>query len=401
LNLSLLLSKSSVGWPRVRLGDLAEHRLGKMLDKQKNTGLPRKYLRNPNIRWFDIDLSDLQEILVEEKDLQRYDLRDGDVLICEGGEAGRAAIWKGDSQGIIFQKACHRVRVGPNLDARFLVHRLMFDYFNGGLEDYYTGATIKHFTGQDLARYEIQLPPLDEQKRIAAILDKADHLRQKRRQAIALLDSLTHSIFLEMFGDPVSNPKGWRLGQIGDLLDGANYGTSAKAGANGKLPILRMGNVTSDGRIDVTDLKYIDLTDKERDKYTVRRGDLLFNRTNSADLVGKTAVFDRDGEFAFAGYLVRARTNHAATPEFVSAYLNSCHGKRVLRGMAKSIVGMANINAKEMQRIAISIPPVDLQIRFSEKLDQLKQTRQKFQPLIEMADSLFFSLQHRAFSGQL
>jgi type I restriction enzyme, S subunit len=146
-------------WPRVRLSELAEHRLGKMLDKAKNTGAPRRYLRNPNVRWFDVDLSDLQEILVEEKDVHKYELRYGDVIICEGGEAGRSAFWKGEAEGIIFQKACHRVRVGPKLDARFLIHRLMYDYFNGGLDDYYTGATIKHFTGQDLARYEIPLPP--------------------------------------------------------------------------------------------------------------------------------------------------------------------------------------------------------------------------------------------------
>lgn len=132
-----------------------------MLDKAKNTGVPRRYLRNPNVRWFDVDLSNLQEILVEEKDVHKYELQYGDVIICEGSEAGRAALWKDGAQGIIFQKAIHRVRVGPKLDARFLIHHLMFDYFNGGLEDYYTGTTIKHFTGQDLARYEIPLPPLE------------------------------------------------------------------------------------------------------------------------------------------------------------------------------------------------------------------------------------------------
>jgi type I restriction enzyme S subunit len=156
-------------WPRIHLRDLVEHRLGKMLDKAKNTGVPRPYLRNPNVQWFDVDLSNLREILVEEKDVHKYELQVGDVLICEGGEAGRAALWKGEAKGIIFQKACHRVRVGPKLDARFLIHRLMYDYFTGGLNDYYTGTTIKHFTGQDLARYEIPLPPLDEQRRIAMI----------------------------------------------------------------------------------------------------------------------------------------------------------------------------------------------------------------------------------------
>lgn len=197
MNVSLHPKQVGSPWPRVSLGDLAEHRLGKMLDKAKNTGVPRRYLRNPNVRWFDVDLSDLQEILVEEKDVHKYELQYGDVIICEGGEAGRAALWGDEVDGIIFQKAIHRVRVGPKLDARFLIHRLMYDYFNGGLEDYYTGATIKHFTGQDLARYEIPLPPIDEQRRIAAILDKADDLRRKRKRTLELLDGLTQSIFLK------------------------------------------------------------------------------------------------------------------------------------------------------------------------------------------------------------
>jgi len=145
----------------------------------------------------------------EEHERERYGLLAGDVVICEGGEAGRAAIWDGRVPDMRFQKAIHRVRCGPRLNNRFLVHRLMADYFSGRLSDYYTGATIKHLTGQDLARYRFPLPPLPEQRRIAEILDKADALRAKRRAALAQLDTLTQSIFLDMFGDPTTNPKGW------------------------------------------------------------------------------------------------------------------------------------------------------------------------------------------------
>ena len=192
--------------------------------------------------------------------------------------------------------------------------------------------------------------------RISTILDKADALRRKRKRAIELLDSLTQSIFLEMFGDPSTNPRGLKRGKIGDLVDDVQYGTSEKAGHIGAFPILRMGNITNGGKISTNDLKYIDLHEKEIQNFTVRRGDILFNRTNSAELVGKMAVFDRDEPFAFAGYLVRARTKVDACPEYISTYLNSRHGKAILRGMAKSIVGMANINAKEMQSISILIP---------------------------------------------
>jgi type I restriction enzyme S subunit len=148
-----------------------------MLDAQKNRGNLRPYLANPNIRWFDVDLANLKEMRFEDDEEEKFSIRDGDVLICEGGEAGRAAIWNGPDIGVKFQKAIHRVRTGPKLYNRYLVHRLFYDYQSGGLDDYYTGATIHHLTGQDLARYEFPLPPFDEQRRIAAILDQADDLR--------------------------------------------------------------------------------------------------------------------------------------------------------------------------------------------------------------------------------
>jgi len=204
-----------------------------------------------------------------------------------------------------------------------------------------------------------------------------------------------------MFGDPVSNPKGWALGTIGDMLESANYGTSAKAGADGAYPILRMGNVTYSGSIKIDDLKFIDLAEKDVGKYTVRKGDVLFNRTNSADLVGKSAVFNQDKVFAFAGYLVRARVTGKHTPEYLSGYLNSIHGKAILRNMAKSIVGMANINAKEMQRIKILLPPKAEQERYSVVLSNIGDRRDILTTSLRVQESLFASLQFGAFSGAL
>jgi type I restriction enzyme S subunit len=182
----------------VSLGDVADLCLGKMLDAKKNKGQLFPYLRNPNVRWFDVDTSDLRFMPFEDHELERFSLRAGDVVVCEGGEAGRAAIWDGRLPEIKFQKAIHRVRTGPDLHNRFLVHRLKADFDSGRLAEYYTGTTIKHLTGQDLAQYEIRIPPLPEQRRIAAILDKADAMRAKRRAALEQLNSLRQAIFLEM-----------------------------------------------------------------------------------------------------------------------------------------------------------------------------------------------------------
>lgn len=294
------------------------------------------------------------------------------------------------------------VRPGPKLDRSFLAHYLRQQRLVDFASSRSTGANLPRLSPKALGAFEIPLPPLDEQKRIAAILDKADALRRLRTQALDKLNTLGQTIFHEMFGDPSTNPKGWPLGVIGDLLSEAKYGSSGKANSEGQgLPMLRMGNITYDGKIDLADLKHIELSDKEFDKYTTRRGDLLFNRTNSKDLVGKTAVVTQAEPMAIAGYLVRARANDRGDTNYISGYLNSPHGKAVLRNMCKNIVGMANINAKEFQSIRIALPPVDLQREYGEKLKLIEGEASKFEASREVTNSLFTSLQHRAFRGGL
>ncbi|WP_434519855.1 restriction endonuclease subunit S [Escherichia coli] len=222
--------------------------------------------------------------------------------------------------------------------------------------------TVAIINKSRFSELKIPCPPLEEQKRIATILDKADGIHKKREQAIKLADDFLRAKFLEMFGTPANNIHRFPKGTIRDLVDSVNYGTSAKASIDsGEYPILRMGNITYQGRWDFTDLKYIDLSVKEKDKYLVKEGDLLFNRTNSKELVGKTAVYEEDRPMAFAGYLIRVRPNSIGNNYYISGYLNSIHGKITLMNMCKSIVGMANINAQELQNIEILIPPKHLQ----------------------------------------
>ncbi|HAI1220404.1 TPA: restriction endonuclease [Escherichia coli] len=222
--------------------------------------------------------------------------------------------------------------------------------------------TVAIINKSRFSELKIPCPPLEEQKSIATILDKADGIHKKREQAIKLADDFLRAKFLEMFGTPANNIHRFPKGTIRDLVDSVNYGTSAKASIDsGEYPILRMGNITYQGRWDFTDLKYLDLSVKEKDKYLVKEGDLLFNRTNSKELVGKTAVYEEDRPMAFAGYLIRVRPNSIGNNYYISGYLNSIHGKITLMNMCKSIVGMANINAQELQNIEILIPPKHLQ----------------------------------------
>ncbi len=172
-------------WAWVRLGGVSDSRLGKMLDQHKNKGNLYPYLRNTNVQWLRFELNDLKQMRFEESELEEFGVIEGDLLVCEGGEPGRCAIWCG-SDPIMFQKAIHRVRPFNQLDSQYILYNLLRDARSGKLESYFTGATIKHFTGQALSRYVFPLPPLAEQKRIVAKVDElmalCDELDARQKQ---------------------------------------------------------------------------------------------------------------------------------------------------------------------------------------------------------------------------
>jgi type I restriction enzyme S subunit len=331
----------------------------------------------------------------------RLSLSKGDVLLTIVGTVGRSAVVE-DVQPLVFQRSVAVLRPKRDLlDSRFLFHVIQTREFQAQL----TKSTNKSsqagvYLGK-LKELFVPLPSLTEQKRIADILDRAEALRAKRRVAIAQLDELVQSVFIEMFGDPANNSKKWPICNIGDLLESASYGTSEKAGATGEYPVLRMNNITRTGEMDLTDLKFMDLADSQKERYLVRAGDVLFNRTNSAELVGKTAVFRNDKPMAYAGYLIRLRVNNQNDPEYLSAFLNTSYSKRMLRGMCKSIIGMANINATEIQAMKIPQPPLELQNEFSCRVATVEKTKATHRASLAELDELFASLQYRAFRGEL
>jgi len=160
-------------WPVVPLGELAEVKLGKMLDKAKHkTGRRLPYLRNVNVRWGTIETDDLYEMNFEEDQLERFGLKANDVLVCEGGEPGRASVWNGHLPDLKFQKALHRVRFKRPFDPRLLVYYLQLLAKTGGLERRFTGSTIRHFTREAFIQLPIPLPPENEQRRIVAEIEK-------------------------------------------------------------------------------------------------------------------------------------------------------------------------------------------------------------------------------------
>ncbi|MRT92391.1 restriction endonuclease subunit S [Ancylomarina sp. 16SWW S1-10-2] len=268
-------------------------------------------------------------------------------------------------------------------------------------ENVANSAVVPILNNKGLRCLKFSYPPLSEQKRIAAILDEADRLRQKDKQLIEKYNELSQSVFLELFGDPFNNQNNFEKGTIRDLVSEVKYGTSSKAEEDGEYPYLRMNNITYSGHMDFAKMKYINLTEKDKPKYLVQKGDLLFNRTNSKELVGKTAVYNLDKPMAIAGYLIRVRANEKANTIYISGYLNSVHGKMILNNMCKSIVGMANINAQELQDIKILVPPISLQSKFVTIITEIEQQKAQAEKSLAKSEDLFNSLLQRAFKGEL
>jgi type I restriction enzyme S subunit len=188
-------------WPTVRLGDYVDSCLGKMLDKEKNRGEFFPYLGNKNVRWGSFDTDDLAQMRFEEHEYERYGLHEGDLVVCEGGEPGRCAIWEDQIPGMKIQKALHRIRAKENLDNRFLHYWFLLSGKTGALEPYFTGTTIKHLTGKAIAELPIPLPPLEEQKSIAHILGTLDDKIELNRQMNATLEAMAQALFKSWFVD--------------------------------------------------------------------------------------------------------------------------------------------------------------------------------------------------------
>ena len=226
-----------------------------------------------------------------------------------------------------------------------------------------------------LGEYQIPVPPKDEQRRIVAELDLLTGIIDKRRMQLKELDTLAQSIFYDMFGDPTHNEKGWDVKKLGDMCTSVSYGTSSPSSSSGRYKYLRMNNITYDGYLDLTDLKYIDMDDAEFEKYVVKEGDVLFNRTNSMDLIGKTTYIHNMEPMIIAGYIIRVRLNGSVLPVFVAKFMNTPAMKKKLRSMAKGAVNQANINSKELKSIDLVLPPIKLQQEFADKIQSIEKQK--------------------------
>lgn len=249
-----------------------------------------------------------------------------------------------------------------------------------------------------------ELPTLSEQRRIVEILDEADRLCSLRREADAKVARVLPALFLKMFGDPATNPKGLRETLLGDVVVDTQYGTSVKADAGPDgIPVLRMNNITASGALDLSDLKYAHLEKREVTRQQLEPGDLLFNRTNSKELVGKTGVWEGKLERAVpASYLIRVRVDVSqVVPRFVWAWMNMPYFKRLLANKCRHAIGMANINATELRRFPLVVPSLEAQESFDRLCTAIAKVCSDMTAIERNIEHIFRVLLSRAFSGEL
>ncbi|MXW48825.1 MAG: restriction endonuclease subunit S [Gammaproteobacteria bacterium] len=186
-------------WRTVRLGDHIDSCLGKMLDKKKNRGELLPYLGNKNVRWGSFDITNLAQMRFEDHEHDRYGLEHGDLVVCEGGEPGRCAIWRGEVPRMKIQKALHRIRTKEQLDSRYLHYWFLLSGRHRTLEPYFTGTTIKHLTAVSLSDLQIRLPPKREQEAIAHILGTLDDKIELSRRINETLEAMARALFKSWF----------------------------------------------------------------------------------------------------------------------------------------------------------------------------------------------------------
>lgn len=335
-------------------------------------------------------------------ELSDYEIRPGDVLVTTMGTIGRAAVAPSDIGRAIIDSHLFRMRVETNrVYPQFLCYALNSELVISQLKRMARGAIMEGLNTSILKECVIPLPELPEQKRIAALLKKTDWMRRTRRYARRLGDTFLQSVFLEMFGELRLNPMGWDRLLIDDVLIWSQYGTSQKSNAERRgYPVLGMGNITTQGRIDLSSLGFVDLTADEFKKLKLESGDIIFNRTNSTELVGKTACWRLDIDAVIASYLVKLRLNLNVVPEFFAALLNSAYFKKLFQDRCKKAVGQSNISPTLLREFSIYVPPLPLQEKFADIVRRFERLRAQQREAERQAEHLFQTLLHRAF-GEL
>ena len=391
-----------MSWPLVKISDFCLTGSGGTPSRE----IPEYY--QGDIPW--IKSGDLRENIVtsatefiSSEAIQKSSAKivsSGAILVAMyGATVGRMALLGIDAA--TNQAVCNIIPDASMADTKYVYYALLSkvpDFLRSAI-----GGAQPNISQGLIRSTEIPLPPLPEQKRIAAILDKADAIRRKRQQAIQLADDFLRAVFLDMFGDPVTNPKGWDeyvLNEIADIRSGVTKGKAVKPEESVTRPYMRVANV-QDGYLDLADVQQITVSKKDAEKCLLLEGDILLTEGGDPDKLGRGHVWRGEVEGCLHQnhiFSVRVSDKERVRPAFLSAIISSPRGKRYFLRVGKQTTGIATINKSVLSEFVPFIPPIALQDKYLaivNRIDAIKQS------LAEGDVGLFNSLSHKAFAGQL
>lgn len=314
------------GWRKVKLGEITDSCLGKMLDAAKNRGEYQPYLANLNVRWGYFDTDNLSQMKFEKDEQERYGIKYGDLIICEGGEPGRCAIWKEQLPNMKIQKALHRVRPKEGVvDNFYLFYWFLLAGKKKIIDQYCTGATIKHLPGQKLKEVVVDLPPLDVQRRIAEVLSRYDSLIENYKHQIKLLEEAAQRLYKEWFVDlhfPGHEttriidgiPEGWekkKLSEMADIIMGQSPKSEYYNKEHQGLPF-HQGVGSYGSRFVIDDVYSTSLTrvaEPNSVLFSVRAPVGRLNITKNKIVIGRgiAAINHNQGDQSYLFYLLKER----------------------------------------------------------------------------------------------
>jgi type I restriction enzyme S subunit len=352
-----------------------------------------------------IDIHSLGRANASKQQLKKSELKKGDIVFVRSSVkregAAMCAYFPGDKEPVVF--GCFNIRFRPRpelVDSKFITLFLRSLEGRSRLLNVCQTATITNINQDNLGLVSVPLPPLAEQKRIAAIAQKADRLRRTRRYALQLSDTYLQSVFLEMFGDPVTNPKGWETGALGDVIISAKDGPHVSPTySDSGIPFLSTRNVRK-GQIIWEDLKFIAPEDVKEHwkKCKPERGDILYTKGGTT---GLAKAVDFDTEIAVWVHIAVLKLKHErVNPAWLENMLNSDFCYKQSQELTFGIVNR-DLGLQRMPRIKIYIPPLPLQEKFAQIVQKFERLRTQQREGDRQAEHLFQTLLHRAFRGEL
>lgn len=390
-----------------RVGDIADQVRGVTYSKGDASSVPLDthitLLRAMNIGDSGLLMDDLIYV-PKSKVGQRQLLQPNDVLIAASSGSlsvvGKAARVVSPIQGS-FGAFCKVLRPHSGVDPAYFAHFFRTSEYRRHISSVAAGANINNLRGEDLDQIEMPLPPLPEQRRIAAILDEADALRATQLRAVRACTALAEAAFRELEGSIGGRPA-VPLDDIAIVTSGITKGRKAPNGPLSSVDYMTVANV-QDKRLDLSVVKQIDVSAIELERYRLQRGDLLLTEGGDPDKLGRGVVWNEErAESIHQNHVFRVRLrDQALSPVWLNWEVGSSYGKRYFLRMAKQTTGIATINSTQLRAFPVRIPDPCAVERFLASLERVRSVQADEERRSLFLDSLFTSLQHRAFRGEL